>query len=70
MVQLGAVTEPWETDTTFLWGTVTLKAHLISGQGVLEGAVVLEARRGSLSPGEGKNDGKNPPHLLPWWWDT
>lgn len=33
------------------------------------GAVVPEARRGSLSPGEGKGAGKNPPHPLPWWWD-
>lgn len=30
--RVGAVMEPWETDPKFLWWTVTLKAHLISGR--------------------------------------
>lgn len=70
--QVGAVTEPWKTDTTFLWWQWHWR-HIQSLDRIKkggQGAVVLEARRGSLSPGGGKNDGSNPPHLLPWWWDT
>lgn len=33
LTQAGAVTEPREADPKVLWGTVTLKRHLIPGTG-------------------------------------
>lgn len=51
LTQAGAVMEPREGDPKFLWGTVTVKQHLIPGTGLkrVRGTRVQWCQR----PGEG-----------------